>query len=172
MLGRPEDYRRLTTAVLDECAASGVIYVEAFLSPDFCGGRDVGAWRDYLAAIREAAGAHEVEMRGIVTCVRHFGPDRARQTALCAAETAGDVVTGFGMAGDEGQGSQRDFAWAFDCAREAGLRLTMHAGEFGGPERVRDALALGVGRIGHGVRAVEDSALVETLAEGGIVLEI
>jgi adenosine deaminase len=172
VLGRPEDYARLTQAVLDHSAASGVIYTEAFLAPDFCGGRDVGAWRDYLAAIRETAAGHEVILRGIVTCVRHFGPERARQAAICAAETAGDFVTGFGMGGDEGVGRQRDFAWAFDCAREAGLRLTTHAGEFGGPESVRDALDLRVERIGHGVRAAEDPALVATLAERGIVLEV
>jgi adenosine deaminase len=164
VLASPEDYARLTAAVLDQSAESGVIYTEAFLSPDFCGGRDVTAWRDYLAAIREAADGHEVEMRGIVTCIRHFGPDRARQTAVCAAETAGDFVTGFGMAGDEGKGAKSDFAWSFDCAREAGLRLTCHAGEWGGPDSVRGALDLGAERIGHGVRAIEDPALVETLA--------
>jgi adenosine deaminase len=172
VLGRPEDYARLTRAVLDQSAAAGVVYTEAFLAPDFCGGRDVGAWRDYLAAIREAASGHEVMLRGIVTCVRHFGPERARQSAICAAETAGDFVTGFGMGGDEGVGRQGDFAWAFDCAREAGLRLTTHAGEFGGPESVRDALDLRVERIGHGVRAAEDPALVAILAERGIVLEV
>ena len=52
VLTSPEDYRRLTLAVLEESAASGVIYTETFLSPDFCGGRDLGAWREYLAAIR------------------------------------------------------------------------------------------------------------------------
>ena len=80
---------------------------------------------------------------------------------------------GFGIAGDEQAGKPKDFAWSFDCAREAGLRLTAHAGEWGGPESVRDALDdLGVERIGHGVRAIEDLALVDRLAEDGIVLEV
>jgi adenosine deaminase len=104
-LKTPEDYRRLTLAVLEESAASGVIYCETFLSPDFCGGRDVGAWRDYLLAIREAADEAEAKMgitlRGIVTAIRHFGPEKARETAVCAAETAGDWILGFGLAGDE-----------------------------------------------------------------------
>jgi adenosine deaminase len=177
VLTTPEDYRRLTLAVLEESAASGVIYSETFLSPDFCGGRDVGAWREYLAAIREAADEAEVNdgivLRGVITCIRHFGPDKARETAICAAETAGDWVVGFGIAGDEKAGNPKDFAWAFDCAREAGLRLTAHAGEWGGPDSVRDALDdLGVERIGHGVRAIEDLALVDRLAEDGIVLEV
>ena len=176
-LQRPEDFYRLTLAVLEESAASGVIYSETFLSPDFCGGRDIGAWREYLHAIREAADKAEATMgitlRGIVTCIRHFGPDKARQTARCAAETAGDFIVGFGIAGDEKSGQPRDFAWSFDAAREAGLRLTAHAGEWGGPDSVRDAIRdLGVERIGHGVRAIEDLALVDELAERGIVLEV
>lgn len=177
VLTTPDDYRRLTLAVLEESAASGVIYSETFLSPDFCGGRDIGAWREYLAAIREAADEAEardgIVLRGIVTCIRHFGPEKARETALCAAETADDWIVGFGIAGDEKSGKPKDFAWSFDCAREAGLRLTAHAGEWGGPDSIRDVLDdLGVERVGHGVRAIEELALVDRLAEDGIVLEV
>ncbi|MFN7223740.1 MAG: adenosine deaminase [Paracoccaceae bacterium] len=176
-LQTPEDYARLTLAVLEESAASGVVYSETFLSPDFCGGRDVGAWREYLHAMREAADQAErtmgITLRGIITCIRHFGPDKARETARCAAETAGDWIVGFGIAGDERILAPKDFQWSFDCAREAGLRLTAHAGEWGGPQSVRDAINdLGVERIGHGVRAIEDLALVDELAERGTVLEV
>lgn len=176
-LQRPEDYHRLVLAVLEESAASGVVYSETFLSPDFCGGRDLGAWREYLHAMREAADQAErqfgITLRGVVTCIRHFGPDKARQTALCAAETAGDWIVGFGIAGDEKVGQPKDFRWSFDLAREAGLRLTAHAGEWGGPDSVRAALNdLEVERIGHGVRAIEDLALVDELAERGVVLEV
>ncbi len=175
-LQRPEDYARLTRAVIEESAASGVVYCETFISPDFCGGRDVAAWREYLEAIVEAAAAGErdlgITLRGIVTPIRHFGPEKARETALCAAETAGDFIVGFGLAGDEKKWQPIDFLWSFDCAREAGLHLTCHAGEWGGPESVRAAWRdLGVARIGHGVRAIEDPALVDALAEAGVVLE-
>ncbi|AHM05877.1 Adenosine deaminase [Roseibacterium elongatum DSM 19469] len=176
VLTSPEDYARLTRAVLEESAAHGVVYSETFLSPDFCGGGDVAAWREYLLAIREAADGAErdlgITLRGIVTCIRHFGPEAAKPIAICAAETAGDWLTGFGMAGDEMKGQPSDFIWAFDCAREAGLRLTVHAGEWGGAASVRDALAaLRPDRIGHGVQAIDDLALVDDLAEQGIVLE-
>lgn len=176
-LQRPEDFYRLTLAVLEESAASGVIYTETFLSPDFCGGRDIGAWREYLHAIREAADKAEstmgITLRGIITCIRHFGPEKARQTARCAAETAGDFIVGFGIAGDEKIGAPKDFLWSFDAAREAGLRITAHAGEWGGPQSVRDAIYdLGAERIGHGVRAIEDLALIDEIAERGIVLEV
>ena len=177
VLATPADYARLTDEVCAALAEQGVIYAETFVSPDFCGGGDVAAWRDYLSAIQEAA--EEAQARGgpvlkaIVTPIRHFGPERARAPALCAAETAGDFVVGLGIAGDETAGRLRDFAWAFDCAREAGLHLTAHAGEWCSPQSVRDALDdLRVERIGHGVRAIEDRPLVERLAEKQIPLEV
>lgn len=177
VLTTPRDYADLTTHVLENCAEHGVIYAETFLSPDFCGGGDLGAWREYLHAITEAAdrarAIHGIELRGIVTCIRHFGPDRARPVALCAAETMGAFVTGFGIAGDEMAGAPRDFAYSFDMAREAQLGLTAHAGEWGGPKSVRDALDdLRVTRIGHGVHAADDPDLMHRLVEEDIVLEV
>jgi adenosine deaminase len=177
VLQSPEDYRRLTLAVLEESAAQGVVYSEVFLSPDFCGGGDPAAWRDFLAAIAEAAAKAEARMgialRGIVTAVRHFGPERAKRAARCAAETAGGFLTGFGLAGDERVGRPRDYAWGFDCAREAGLRITCHAGEWGGPEMVAETLTeLAPERLGHGIAAARDPALIDRLAEAGTVLEV
>lgn len=178
VLQSPEDFYRLTLAVLEESAAHGVIYAETFLSPDFCGNRDVGAWKEYQHAIQDAAAKAEADtgivLRGIITCIRHFGPEKAKETALCAAETAGDWIVGFGMGGAELVGHQGDFAYAFDMAAEAGLHLTTHAGEWGGAASVREALTQlrGIKRIGHGVQAIEDPALVEELAERGIVLEV
>ena len=177
VLTGPDDFGRLVTAVCEELAAHNVVYAETFVSPDFCGGGDLAAWRDYLAAMEEAADGAErtlgVTFKGIVTCIRHFGPEKARAPAICAAETQGDFVRGFGMAGAELMGRPGDYSWAFDCAREAGLPLTCHAGEWGGPDMVADTLdALGVSRIGHGINAIHDPALVERLAEAGTVLEV
>lgn len=77
-LQSPQDFYRLTLAVLEETAKHGVVYAETFVSPDFCGGGDLDAWREYLDAISRAA--HEAErdmgitLRGIITAIRHFGP--------------------------------------------------------------------------------------------------
>lgn len=175
VISGPGDYGRLLAVVLENAAEHGAIYVELFVSPEFCGSGDLPAWRDHVAALSETAAAmaaHGIDSRAIVTPIRHFGPDRARRSAICAAETAGGWITGFGLAGAETIGKPQDFAWSFDCAREAGLGLTCHAGEWAGPQSVRDALSLGVTRIGHGVRAVEDAALVRDLAENGVTLEI
>lgn len=177
VLQSPEDYYRLTRAVLTESSKNGVIYTESFLAPDFCGGGDVAAWKDYLAGIEQAAQEMQAEtgiiMRAIPTIVRHFGVDQAKKIARCAQETAGDFVTGFGMGGDESVGTQGDYHYAFDMAREAGLGLTTHAGEWGGPESIYQAVRdLRVSRIGHGVQAIEDLALVMELAARGTVLEV
>jgi adenosine deaminase len=173
VLKTPEDYARLTRAVLEEAASHGVIYLEAFTAPQIAAPDDPGLWREQCRAMEEAAATVPgIALRTIPTIVRHFGPEAARYAARCAAETAGGFVTGFGMGGDEKVGAATDYAWAFDCAREAGLGLTCHAGEWGGPASIREALDLGVARVGHGVRAVEDPALVERLAEDGIVLEV
>ena len=176
-LQTPDDFRRLTSAVLEETAAHGVVYMETFVSPDFCGGGDVSAWKEYLAAMTEAADEAEkqlgITLRGIVTGIRHFGPEACKPAARCAVETFGGFITGYGMAGGEMVGRPGDYAYSFDMAREAGMPLTCHAGEWGGPTMVAETLRdLRVSRIGHGIGAAEDPALVERIAEDGVVLEV
>jgi adenosine deaminase len=177
VLQRPEDFRRLMLAVLEQSAEQGVVYTEFFLSPDFCGGGDLSAWRDYLdamvAASDEAERSFGIASRGIVTCLRHLGPEAAKPVARCAAETAGRFVTGFGLAGAEMMHRPGDFEWAYDAAREAGLGLTAHAGEWGGPDMVRETVDhLGCTHIGHGINAVLDHALCDHLIEKGVTLEV
>lgn len=176
VLTGPEEFYRLTKAVLEESASHGVVYSECFISPDFCGGGDVAAWRDYLAAMEAAADEMEAEgitLRAIVTAVRHIGPEQSRQTAKCAVETMGRFLTGFGLAGAELMHTPADFAYAFDMAREAGLRLTAHAGEWGGADMVRATLDdLKVERIGHGIGAISDPDLIKRLVEENVTLEV
>ena len=177
VLQTPDDFRRLTEAVLDVSAAHGVIYTEMFLSPDFCGGGDLEAWKDYLAAMTVGAengkAKHGIETRFISTCIRHFGPEKAVQTAKITALTAGGLLTGYGMGGEERHLHAADFSKSFEIAAEAGLGLTSHAGEICGAESVRETLdSLNVTRIGHGVRAIEDADLIARLVEEQIVLEV
>jgi adenosine deaminase len=177
VLQGPDDFRRPVEAELARSAADGVIYTEIFLAPDFCGGGDAAAWDDHLAAMIEGAAAaraaHGIEARFIPTAIRHFGPERAANAARLTAATRGPMVTGFGMGGEERFGHPMDYLPAFAMAAEAGLGLTVHAGEIAGPESVRAALDhLPVSRIGHGVRAAEDPELVRRLAAEGIVLEV
>ncbi|WP_375254535.1 adenosine deaminase [Yoonia sp.] len=176
-LQTPDDFRRLTMAVLEETAAQGVVYMETFVSPDFCGGGDLAAWKDYLAAMVDAAAEAEVKhgitLKGIVTGIRHFGPEACKPAAKCAAETFGEFITGYGMAGGEMVGRPGDYAYSFDMAREAGMPLTCHAGEWGGASMVKETIqALRVSRIGHGIGAIEDKGLIDEILENDIVLEV
>ena len=177
----PEDYADLTEDYLLRNGAEGCFYTELFISPDHVA--LMGMSYDNLlegvvagyerAREKSAANGFLIDARFIVTCVRHMGPDKAVGVAKAVAANPHPLVTGFGMGGDERMHSQKAFAPAFAIAADAGLLCTTHAGEFGGPESVTDALDhLPVQRIGHGVRSIEDADLVKRLVDEGIVLEL
>ena len=172
-----EDYRDITLEYLQACAGEGAIYVEVTVSPDHADQAGLG-YTDMLAGVAQgiddARAASGIESRMIVTAVRNFGVERAEWVARTAAAQAHPYVTGFGLAGDEAGFPPGPFGRAFAIAHDAGLGITCHAGEWVGPESVRGALALPVPvtRLGHGVRAIEDPALVAELAERGTVLEV
>jgi adenosine deaminase/aminodeoxyfutalosine deaminase len=92
--------------------------------------------------------------------------------AELAAERKDRGVVAFGIGGSEERGPALWFTEVFSFARCAGLRLTAHAGETGGPESVWAALRLGAERIGHGIAAVHDPELMRHLRERDIPLEI
>jgi adenosine deaminase len=170
-----EDYRDIVFEYLVCCAHEGAIYVELTASADHAA--EVGVSdEDHLAGIAQgiddARDQTGIEARIVMSCVRHFGPERALEVARRTVAGPHPYVTGFGMAGDEAGYPAELFSAAFEVAAQAGLGLTVHAGEWAGPESVRSGLALGVTRIGHGVRAVEDPELVRELADRGIVLEV
>ncbi|MBL4740410.1 MAG: adenosine deaminase [Sneathiella sp.] len=170
------DYQAVTYDYLRRCAAEDVIYVETFSSPDHAATAGI-SYEDHLEGI--AAGIDQarldfgIEARIIVTCVRHLGAQSALKIADKFVSSPHPYVVGFGMGGDEAMFHPKDFAPAFNLVHEAGFSTTNHAGEFGGPSSIRDTLNhLPVQRIGHGVRAIEDPALVEELASRQIPLEI
>ena len=171
-----DDYILLTEDHYLGLAAQNCIYAEVFASPDHAA-RIGCSYTELIEAIatgiRNARASTGIEGRVIAVGLRHEGPERVEATARLVADHPHPMVTGFGMAGDERMYRQTDFARAFRIAGEAGLGLTVHAGELCGAESVRDALDhLGVSRVGHGVRAIEDAELVRRLAEEGTVLEI
>jgi adenosine deaminase len=169
-----EDYRDITYEYLSACAAEGAIYVELIASPDHAalvGLSDAEHLAGIAAGIDAARAEHGIEGRILLTCIRNFGVESAVRIARHAAERPHPYVVGFQMAGDEAGYPPGPFAEAYAIAAEAGLGCSVHAGEWAGAESVRGALALPVTRIGHGVRAIEDPALVAELAARGIVLE-
>jgi len=168
-----EDYRDITYEYLRACADEGAIYVELTCSPDHAAlvGLSDSEHVEGIARGIDDAREHGIEGRILVSAVRNFGVEQALRVARYAAERPHPYVVGFSMAGDEKNFPAGQFAEAYATASAAGLGCTMHAGEWAGPESVRAALELPITRISHGVRAMEDPALVGELAERGIVLE-
>jgi adenosine deaminase len=171
-----EDYARLAEDYLSSLARDGAIYSEIFISPDHArsAGLTPQAYTNALGeGVARARAKTGIEGRMIVTGVRHFGVDSVEAAARFAARCGHPLVSGFGMSGEERFGSLEDYDRAFEIAREAGLGITVHAGELAGWESVRDALDhIRPQRIGHGVRAIENPDLVKRIADEGVVLEI
>ncbi len=170
-----EDYADLAEDYLLALSRQDCIHSEVFISTDHAlsAGLDPQAYIEGLAeGMRRAKDATGIEGRLIATGLRHKGPDAVLAAAQYIVDHPHPLVTGFGMAGDERMHHPKDFAPAFDLARDAGLGITVHAGELSGWESVADALdALKPSRIGHGVRAIENPDLVKRLADEQILLE-
>jgi adenosine deaminase len=161
---------------LARAAAEGTVYVEMFCSPERPKALGI-AYADWLATLADAIDRARrdfgIEGRIIIICIRHLGPERALAMAEHMVAEPHPYVVGFGMGGDEAKFKPAEFAAAYRLARDRGYGCTVHAGEVLGPESVRAAVRdLPVSRIGHGVRAIEDPALVDELARRGTVLEV
>jgi len=169
------DYALLADHYLTSLARDGAIYSELFISPYHAAkaGLSPKAYTDALGeGIERAKARTGIEGRMIVTGVRHAGVESVEQAARFAARCGHRLVTGFGLAGGERIGEAEDYVRAFEIAREAGLGVTIHAGEVMGWESVAAALDhIRPSRIGHGVRAIENPDLVRRIAAESIVLE-
>ncbi|MBL8215164.1 MAG: adenosine deaminase [Bryobacterales bacterium] len=169
-LQTPEHYAIATRHLLRKLAAQNVRYVELTLAVGVLlwKKQDVAAVHQ---AVREAAAASDVEVWWIWDAVRQWGVEAAGAVAELAVKHRDDGVVAFGLGGDETSGPAREFADVFTTARRGGLHLVCHAGEWMGPDSVWQALEVGAERIGHGVRSIEDPALVRHLADQRIPLE-
>ncbi len=178
VLRTPEDFATLAADYAADAAAQNVRYAEIFVSPSvwtwFHHGIDVPAtFAAMRSALDEAEAALGIEVAFICDLTRNFGAERALETARLAVSMMPYGVIGVGLGGDEAKWPAGLFADAFRYARTHGLRTVAHAGEAAGAHSVRDAIELlGAERIGHGVRAIEDPAVVELLVRRGVPLEV
>ena len=171
-----EDYELVTYRMMEKLHAQNVVHAEVYLS--------VGVihWRGQeFAPLLE--GAERGRRRGerdfgmslywIFDAVRHFGVEEARRVVDEAIQLKESNVVGIGIGGDERRAPPEQFREVYEHAAEHGLRLTVHAGETVGPESIWGALReLKPDRIGHGLHAIDDPALVQHLAEKQIPVEI
>lgn len=173
-LEREEDFRQIVVEYAEEAVGHGAVYLEAIFS--------LGLWRgldsdvvfngvcDGAAEARERFG---IEIRLTPDIARVYTLDEALLTARYAIKYRERGVVGIGLGGPEAEHPPEPYAPAFDLARSEGLASVPHAGEHAGPESIRGAVdALEARRIRHGIRAIDDPALLQELAERRIVLDV
>ena len=174
-LRNPEDYALIVEDLCKQLLAQNVVYAEVTLSVGVMLRRSQRPERNFEAILRAA---EPFETRGlrlfwIFDAVRQFGPDAAMQVVYAARNSASNKIVAFGIGGDELSVATADFRSVYDTASALGLHRLMHAGEIGGPEKIREAVELlDIERIGHGIAAIHDPSLMDLLADRRIPLEL
>jgi len=174
-LREPQDYALAVHDLAGHLLAYNVVYAEITLSVGVMLLRGQSPEKNFEAILRAA---EPFESRGlrlhwIFDAVRQFGPDEALRVVEAARASASEKIVAFGVGGDELSVPASEFRAVYDRAASLGLHRLMHAGEIGGPEQIREAVELlGVERIGHGIAAIHDPALMDLLAHRRVVLEI
>jgi aminodeoxyfutalosine deaminase len=181
-LRTPEDYELITYNMVRALAAQGVVHAEVYISFGI-----IYYWKQtdvepFVAAIERARIRAQQEfgttLYWLIDAVRNFGPDEAARVFRKAAELRAQYpsIVGIGIGGDEARGPASLFRDSYAEAAAAGLRLTAHAGESGGPiegpASIWAAINIGAERIGHGLAAQHDPELLAVLAERQIPIEI
>lgn len=177
-LRTPEDYELIAWRMLQRLAAQGVVHAEVYIAVGVLHYWSRADLEPVFAALERARERAEREfgitLYWIFDAVRHFGPEAAqrvfRQAAVMRANHPS--IIGIGIGGDERQAGADLFRDLYAEARDAGLRLTAHAGESAGPESIWGAINIGAERIGHGLTAIEDPELMSVLSERQIPIEI
>ncbi|MBO0842212.1 MAG: adenosine deaminase [Nocardioides sp.] len=170
------DIRRLVMEVAEDDVRDGGRWLEIQVDPSGYAARFGGitAFTDLvLSAVKDASGRTGLGIAVIIASNRTRHPMDARTLARLAGQYVGHGVVGFGLSNDERRGRTEDFDHAFRIAERAGLMLMPHGGELRGPEHIRRVLdSLHADRLGHGVRAAEDPALLAEIVEKGVTLEV
>lgn len=171
LLHGPDEYALIARRLFEKLERENIRYAEVTLAAGVVLWKGLDFAKIYDAVTREAARS-KVEVWWVLDAIRHFGADHAMAAARLAVERAGDRVVAFGIGGDEIRGPAELFLDVFAFTKQHGLASVPHAGETAGPESVWGALKLGADRIGHGIRSIDDPALVQHLAANRIPLEV
>lgn len=173
----PQVIKRVTREAIEDAAADNVKYMELRFTPRAlsnilnCSYYEVIDW--VCSTASDVSRELDIQVRLILSMNRHESVEIGEHVLAAALEYRGRGVVALDLAGNEGDFPAQPFWNLFQRAKEFGLGITIHAGEWGGAANVREAVEkLHADRVGHGVRAVEDPELVDWLAERGIVLEV
>jgi adenosine deaminase len=173
----PEVIGRITQEAIADAAADNVRYLELRFTPVALSKAESFPLAEVIDWVIQ--GAHRAEAEtGVITRLiasvnRHESPDLAAQVVDLAVQRIEDGIVGLDLAGNEVDFPSSPFVEVFAQARQAGLHTTVHAGEWGGAGNVAAAITqLGAERIGHGVRVMEDPAVVALARERGTTFEV
>ena len=173
----PEVIGRITREAIEDAAIDNVRYLELRFTPvalsraeDFPLG-EVMDW--VIDGVQDSEKELGVKTRLIVSINRHESVSLAEEVALLAVERKNQGIVGLDLAGSEATAPANPFLGVFHEAQQSGLEITVHAGEWGGPENVRQAIKeFQTKRIGHGVRVMEDLYTVALAREQGTIFEV
>ncbi len=181
-LRTPEDYELIAYNMVLALAAQGIVHAEVYISFGILYHWKHAAVEPFVEAIERGRVRGEREsgttVLWLIDAVRNFGPEEAARVFRKAAELRPQYpsIVGIGIGGDEARGPATLFRELYAEARDAGLRLTAHAGETGGliegPASIWAAINIGAERIGHALAAQHDAELMQVLATRQIPVEI
>jgi adenosine deaminase len=173
----PAAIGRMAYEAVADAAADNVKYLELRFNPEALANArkfTLEAVTDWvIEAVQRAQADRDITVRLILTIKRNVPVAVAWQIAGIAMDRHEAGVVGIDLAGDERNFPARPYAPVFRAAKAAGLGVTIHAGEGAGAESVREAIeVLGADRLGHGIRAIENSQVARAVRERGVVLEV
>ena len=173
----PEVIDRVTREAVEDAARDNVRYMELRFTPVALSRAESFPIKNVMDWVCDSANKTAekfgITVKLIASVNRHEHPRLAQQVASLAARYQDKGIVGLDIAGNEAEFSSKPFAPYFREAKEAGLKITAHAGEWAGAENVREAIeVLGADRIGHGVRIMEDENVIALAKELGTVFEV
>jgi aminodeoxyfutalosine deaminase len=171
----PQDYALIAHDLAEHLLSQNVVYTEVTLSIGVMLVRKQQPEANFEALLRatEPFERRGLRFRWVFDAARQFGAHAAMEVVESARRCSSKEIVAFGIGGDELSVPTGAFRSIYDRVAELGLHRLIHAGETGGPEKIREAIELlGVERIGHGIAAIRDPALMDLLVERRIPLEI
>ena len=173
----PDIIERITSEAIEDAANDNIRYLELRFTPVALSRAERFPLHDVIDWVCESAqnGAkkHGVTVRLIASVNRHESIELAEQVAWLSTGRSDGCIVGLDLAGNEAQNPALPFLGLFNEARQSGLKITIHAGEWGGPQNVRDAIEkFSTDRIGHGVRVLEDQFTTSLARERSTPFEI
>jgi adenosine deaminase len=173
----PEVIKRIAEEAVVDAAADNVRYLELRFTPAALGkvaDFPLGEVMDWvIEGVKKAQSEHMISTRLIASINRHESVEIAAQVAGLAIDRLDSTLVGLDLAGDEANFPAAPFEPVFQEARQSGLNITVHAGEWGPANNVAKAITqLEAERIGHGVRVMEDAEVVAIAREMGTTFEV